>query len=152
MQRYLCHLSDHCGDVEPAGGHVQLSASQMWVAGDPCAPEPAGLLLRGQQTASSSCARVPANQLTSAPSETLLPFITEPEVASGRGVTSPCQGGDTSCCDPPQPGQGWGQSPHVTPVGASSHGSPALLCCQLSEKLALMQCRQWKQQQRLSCS
>lgn len=158
-QRYLCHLSGHCGDVEPAGAHVQLSASQMRVAGgslQPChALEPAGLLLREQQAESSSLARVPANQHTSASSETLRSFIGEREVTSGRGVTSPsvpCQGGDTSCCDPPQRGQGWDQSPHVAPVGANSPASPSLLCCQPSEKLGLMQCRQWEQQQRLSCS
>lgn len=52
------------------------------------ASEPAGVLLGGQQTESTSRARVPANQLTSAFSETLRSFIREGEVASGHGVTS----------------------------------------------------------------
>lgn len=105
---------------EPTDGHAQLCASQMHMhqsQQDSCSEA------SSQQAAPRSCPCKPAH---SAPSETLLPFIAEPEVASGRGVTSPCQGGDTSCCDPPQPGRGWDQSPHVTPVGASSH-IPALL-------------------------
>ena len=91
-----------------------------------------------------------AHQLSS---KTLSSFIREGEVASGHGVTSPSTAVPARQRCVLRPTAAWRGLGRVLPhrpcmlrvPTACSPVSPSLLRCQPSEKLGLMQCRQWKQ-------